>query len=124
MSRLVKDGQLQNEAVARQLTVAQAKEAGLEDPIAIAKYVEDNYLDNFSQDHSGVMERALDEAREATLQTPLEPVDDAWRKRNPDAGLGTASNGLAGPRSRAHRGVLSKAAARAFRYLRPSPERK
>lgn len=92
MSRLVKDGQLQNEAVARQLTVAQAKEAGLEDPIAIAKYVEDNYLDNFSQDHSGVMERALDEAREATLQTPLEPVDDAWRKRNPDAGLGTASN--------------------------------
>ena len=88
MKDTIVDGQLQTEALAKKKAADDARALGLTDRVAITKYIDEHYLDHFDPSFSPTVERALAEAREVTLQTPIEPVDAAWRERNPDAGVG------------------------------------
>jgi hypothetical protein len=71
LRKIVVEGQLSQEALARQKAIVAGRKLGFHGA-ELRTFTDENYLDHFDDGLTKSMERALDVAREVTLQTPLE----------------------------------------------------
>lgn len=71
LKKVVIDGQIQNEAVARRRAIVQGKAAGIVEGKELDAFVEANYQELFVPEASESIERAFAAANEVTLQTEL-----------------------------------------------------